>query len=336
MPVYKTNNSPYYQTRFTVTNRSTGQSIRVQETTRKLTLREAKQYEVWRLQQVEEQLLYNVKPQRTWVEAETRWLQEMKHKRTILQDIERFEYLQGFFQNLCLKDITKDRIREVILAKEKDNVKPSTINRYLSLIRAVLNKAYKEWDWLASVPYIKSRPENNERIRWITQSEANRLLQELPDHLCLLAEFSLQTGARRSNALNVRWTDIDLNRRIWTIQADDSKNGYIHTVPLNNKAIEVLRKCYNRHKEFVFVYEGNPIRECNTEAFKKALIRAGIVDFTWHDLRHTWASWHVQQGTSLLELQKLGGWRSIKMVFRYAHLCPNHLMKAAELNLEEI
>lgn len=56
-----------------------------------------------------------------------------------------------------------------------------------------------------------------------------------------------------------------------------------------------------------------------------ALERAGIKDFRWHDLRHTWASWHVQNGTPLFALQELGGWESQEMVRRYAHLAADHL-----------
>lgn len=72
------------------------------------------------------------------------------------------------------------------------------------------------------------------------------------------------------------------------------------------------------------------IKRCNTPAWRKALIRVGIENFRWHDLRHTWASWHVQSGTSLQELQQLGGWSSFDMVLRYAHLSSNHLKEAAE------
>jgi integrase len=68
----------------------------------------------------------------------------------------------------------------------------------------------------------------------------------------------------------------------------------------------------------------------HTQAWRKALSRAGIKDFKWHDLRHTWASWHVQNGTSLQELQQLGGWATFEMVLRYAHLSSAHLKDAAE------
>ena len=64
-------------------------------------------------------------------------------------------------------------------------------------------------------------------------------------------------------------------------------------------------------------------------AWKRTLKRVGITDFRFHDLRHTWASWHVMSGTSLQELMELGGWKSYEMVLRYAHLAPEHLANAA-------
>jgi integrase len=73
------------------------------------------------------------------------------------------------------------------------------------------------------------------------------------------------------------------------------------------------------------VYKGKPVLRANNHAWIKALARAGIANFRWHDLRHTWASWHVQAGTPLNALQELGGWSDYKMVLRYAHLAPEHL-----------
>jgi integrase len=81
---------------------------------------------------------------------------------------------------------------------------------------------------------------------------------------------------------------------------------------------------------YVFTYKGKPVTRCNNHAWRKALIRAGIEDFRWHDLRHTWASWHVQNGTPLHELQQLGGWSNYETVLRYAHLSSEHLIVAAE------
>ena len=82
------------------------------------------------------------------------------------------------------------------------------------------------------------------------------------------------------------------------------------------QALATLKRRQGEHAEFVFTYQGKPIQQCNTKAWRKALERAGIENFRWHDLRHTWASWHIQNGTTLQELQQLGGWSSVEMVLR--------------------
>ena len=84
------------------------------------------------------------------------------------------------------------------------------------------------------------------------------------------------------------------------------------------------------HARFVFTYQGNQVTQVNTKAWKLRLERTGITDFRWHDLRHTWASWHIQAGTPLVVLQELGGWESADMVRRYAHLAVDHLAEYAE------
>lgn len=105
---------------------------------------------------------------------------------------------------------------------------------------------------------------------------------------------------------------------------------FIAEYELNKTAIEILESRMGLHPQLVFSYEGNRIIQCSTKAWRKALKQAGIEHFRWHDLRHTWASWHVQNGTSLQELQQLGGWASFEMVLRYAHLSGDHLRNAAD------
>jgi integrase len=113
------------------------------------------------------------------------------------------------------------------------------------------------------------------------------------------------------------------------VSADQSKNRKPIAVPLNATALEVLRRQLGKHPEQVFTRAGQPLGHANTLAWRKALKRAGISNFRWHDLRHTWASWHRQSGTPTHALQRLGGWRSSVMVERYAHLAPDHLAHAA-------
>ena len=113
------------------------------------------------------------------------------------------------------------------------------------------------------------------------------------------------------------------------IHADQSKSRKAIAVPLNADALAVLRSRQGKHPVFAFTYKGRPVARTTTKAWAVALDRAGIEDFRWHDLRHTWASWHVQNGTRLQELQELGGWSSYEMVMRYAHLAADHLKGAA-------
>jgi len=78
--------------------------------------------------------------------------------------------------------------------------------------------------------------------------------------------------------------------------------------------MEVLERQKGKHSSRVFTYRGEPFKAANTKAWKAALERAGIEDFRWHDLRHTWATWQRQAGTPKHELQRLGGWKTASMV----------------------
>jgi integrase len=89
--------------------------------------------------------------------------------------------------------------------------------------------------------------------------------------------------------------------------------------------MQILQDQRGKHPRWVFPKAGKPLYQTATRAWRNALREAGIENFCRHDLRHTWASWHVQTGTPLHVLQELGGWSSIKMVQRYAHLSGEHL-----------
>ncbi|MBA2656860.1 MAG: site-specific integrase [Tatlockia sp.] len=269
-------------------------------------------------------------PKKGWQEAANRWLDESGHKRSLIDDKTHLRWLQPFLKNVYLADITIDTIENIAKKKETTGVSPASVNRMLEVFRAILRKAHKDWGWLQSVPAFRMRKEDNRRIRWLTYTEANRLLIELPEHLRDMAVFTLSTGLRQSNVTELKWVNVDLIRCHALVHPEDSKTGRALPVPLNQDALDILTKQKGRHPEYVFTYKGHPITRCNNHAWRKALNRAGIKDFRWHDLRHTWASWHVQNGTSLQELQQLGGWSSFEMVLRYAHLSSDHLRRAAE------
>jgi integrase len=152
-----------------------------------------------------------------------------------------------------------------------------------------------------------------------------------------MAAFTLSTGLRKANVTGLEWSQVDLKRRLAWVHPDQAKARRAIAVPLNDDAIAVLAGQRGKHQKYVFSYKGKRIIQTSTAAWYKALNRAGISDFRWHDLRHTWASWHVQSETPLFVLQELGGWESAEMVRRYAHLSAGHLAKyAANSKLQNV
>lgn len=269
-----------------------------------------------------------VKPERSWQEVVVRWIKEKSTKADIEKDRAKLRWLDKHLGHLNLSQINRDLIDRIADVKASES-SPSTANHYLALIRAMLRRARDEWEWIAHIPKVRLYKVVNKRIRWITREEAARLLVELPPHLRDLAEFTLATGLRQSNASYLRWDQLDMQRHVAWIHHDEAKAGKSIAVPLNRNALEVLRRRLGKDQTYVFTYRGHPVQYCTTQAWKAALTRAGIERFRWHDLRHTWASWHVQSGTSLQELMELGGWHSYEMVLRYAHLASDHLKHAA-------
>jgi len=265
------------------------------------------------------------KPRHTWQEAVIRWLSEQSHKKSIRDDKKHLRWLNTYLHDKALIEINKNMIDELKQAKLETGVKNATVNRMLALVRSVLNRAKDDWEWIDNAPTIRLLPEPQRRVRWLTKIEAERLLKELPEHLEAMARFALATGLRESNITRMKWEQLDMQRRCAWIHADQSKSKKAIAVPLNNDAINIVREQIGKNKTHVFTYKGKPVSRANNHAWQKALVRAGIEDFRWHDLRHTWASWHVQNGTPIHVLQELGGWADLSMVLRYAHLSGEHL-----------
>ena len=126
-------------------------------------------------------------------------------------------------------------------AKESEGCGGATINRMFCIVRAVLNRAHKVWEWTDSVPHFPTRSVDNARIRWLTRDEATRLLNELPPHLYAMTKFSLATGLRAGNVSNLQWSNIHLDTNHAIIHADEIKNKKPLGVPLNDDAMEVLK-----------------------------------------------------------------------------------------------
>lgn len=250
-------------------------------------------------------------------------------KASIDDDRTHLRWLHGKLYGRHLDEVDKLLVDSIRKARKSDGVSNSTVNRMLEILRGILRMSVEQ-GWLQKAPTVKMLPKPKLRVRWLSKSEESRLMDELPTHLAEMAHFSLATGLRASNVTGLEWSQVDLaEKRAW-IHADQSKSGKGIAVPLNASAIEVLKRQVGKHETRVFTYFAKSVAKANTRAWRNALRRAGITNFRWHDLRHTWASRHIRSGTPLHVLKELGGWASYEMVLRYAHLAPQHLAEHAE------
>jgi integrase len=281
--------------------------------------------EYWRVAKLGE------KPRIKWQQAVERWLLEKQGEKVTLQvDKGHLRWVHPYLYDVYLEDIDRDRIDRLTTAKLAEGVSRATVNRMLEVIRAILRRAERDWGWLDKSPHIRMLKEPKRRVRWLTPNEADRLLKELPEHLAEMMRFTLATGLRAANVCRLEWSQVDEARQCAWIHPDQAKARKAIPVPLNEDALAVLGRQKGINPVYVFTYRDKPVIQPNNHAWRKALKRAGIGDFRWHDLRHTWASWHIQQGTPLHVLQELGGWSSTEMVRRYAHLSADHLKSYAD------
>jgi integrase len=265
----------------------------------------------------------------TWSQAVPRYLEESADKKTLPDDRDHLKKLDRYlrFQQLHAIDMTalQPFIRD---RKDNDAVTNATVNRALEIVRRILNLAHQDWRWIRAVPKIRMLKEPRRRVRFLRREEASRLLDAMPKHMRPIVKFALATGCRAGEIFGLEWNRVDLARKVAWLDHGATKSGDGRGIPLNADAISALQSTFGRHPRWCFTFAGRRIQKSST-AWDSARKRAGIEDFRFHDLRHTWASWHVQSGTSLPELMELGGWKSYEMVLRYAHLAPEKLSSVA-------
>ena len=262
------------------------------------------------------------RPKRTFKEACARWLTEKAHKKSLSEDKKKIEFFLSKFADKQLTELTRDEIEAVL----PQDVTGSTRNRYRALMRAMLRAAERDWDWIDRAPILKSEAEPKRRVAFLTRDQAEVLIACLPEKYRMPVRFALLTGLRRSNVFGLTWEKVDLERGTAVVEADEAKAGKRIVVPLNSQARELLASLPEPHTGRVW----GDITRVWANTWEASCKRAGVPGFRFHDLRHTWASWHAMAGTPMQVLQELGGWHSHEMVQRYAHLSPEHLAAAAE------
>lgn len=194
-----------------------------------------------------------------------------------------------------------------------------------------------EWEWVTDNPVLKIAKEKVRNLieRWLTLEEEQRLLDTSPPWLQEIILFALHTGMRRGEILDLQWSQVDLVRRTLTIL--EQKNGGRDTLPLNATAAAVLQARAAVRPScaaYVFINEAGHRRDGRNllRSFYPAMRKAGIERFRFHDdLRHTFATRLIQAGVDVYTVQKLGRWKTISMVLRYAHHQPESLRGGAEV-----
>lgn len=322
--LYRRKDSPYWWIKIVLPD-----GRRVCQSTRLTVLKDAEEYLIRLKADAVEALRTGIPAEHNWQEAVLRYLEDNCDKPSFRDDKDHLTKLDPYLRGYRLTDINMNVLRPFVQhRKQVDGVKNATVNRALEIVRRILYLARDDWEWITRIPKIRMLKEPKRRVRFLKAEEADQLLEELPGHLVPVVRFALATGCRMREVLQMEWSRVDFDRRVAWLDPGSTKNGDGRGIPLNRDAVLALRAVHSQHVRWCFTYKGKRMDAVGS-AWKRALRRAGIENFRFHDLRHTWASWHVMAGTGLQELMELGGWKSYEMVLRYAHLAPEHLSSAA-------
>ncbi len=268
---------------------------------------------------------------KTVAERYIQWLED-NQKGTVADQNRYDNHLEVPLGNMHLDEIdpvTLETLKKNLFAS---GLSPQSVKHVLALIRRVVNKAIDLKLWNGANPVRKgSLPRvNNTRLRFLSQTEAQALIEACNDHLKPIVITALSTGMRRGEILSLTWKQVDLEHGF--IFLDKTKSGKRREIPISSVLKETLTTLprdpsvpwvfYNRTSK-------KPLQDAK-RSFASALETAEIKDFHFHDLRHTFASHLVMGGTPLATVSRLLGHSDISMTMRYAHLAPEHQAAAVD------
>ena len=197
------------------------------------------------------------------------------------------------------------------------------------VLKAVFNNA-KRLGILKDNPAacVQAPKVNNVLVRYLTDGQEASLLEKLPEKYHSIVKVAINTGVRQGELLRLRWADLDWNVGVMTIH--ETKIGESRRIPLNSVVQKILAHIKEHTlpapEDCVFPLDRRYLRR----VFERAVIAAGLAPFRFHDLRHTFASRLAMAGQNDRTIMALGGWKSPRMLDRYAHLSPAHLWSAVE------
>ena len=210
-------------------------------------------------------------------------------------------------------------------------VSPATVNRHLACLKSMFNKAI-QWGKVEENPVkkVKLLKEHNKRLRYLEKEEIVRLLARCSKRLRPIVVLALNTGMRKGEILGLKWQDIDFKRGI--IYLYNTKNSERREIPINEMAKTALIRT-PKHPESPYVFCDKNGRSFGSirKSFFTAMKKSGIINFRFHDLRHSFASHLVMSGVDLNTVRELMGHKSLEMTLRYAHLSPDHKRRAVDI-----
>jgi integrase len=222
-----------------------------------------------------------LKPPKSWKEAVVRWCHEKSSKVTLNEDIRKFNWLDPHLGScIDLNQITRERVDQIMQLRGVSNQASkgnSTANRYVALISGVLNAAEREWEWGNRAAKLRTyqEPPAGSASRALTVEEWRKLEKELPSHLKSAAIFSISTGMREAKVFGLKWSMLDFKEESLTFTGTANKIG--NSIPMNKIAMSVLAESRSLpivSPEYVFLYQGKPMKEHGQAAWEKAVKRA--------------------------------------------------------------
>ena len=257
------------------------------------------------------------------------------------------------FGHYLLADITPQLIAEYrdILARElyqktpnseKKLRRPATVRLYLASLSMAFTVAIREWAWMEENPLRKvAMPKvDNARVRFLSDDEKHRLLarclQSTNSYLYPIVILALCTGMRWSEVTGLRWSEVDIQNNV--IRLETTKNKERRALPLVSLALCEIKKLHQQRMVgslFVFPRKDGQAPMEVRKQWEKALKEADIADFTFHDLRHTAASYLAMSGATLTEISHILGHKTLQMVKRYSHFSEQHTVKILERMTEK-
>ena len=262
-----------------------------------------------------------------------------KKPKSSLRDECSLKHLSKTFDGKMLSEINPILIERYKKTRREEGAEPATINRELGCLRHMFNMAIA-WGKAQNYPFgfgknkVKFLKEPKEKERILTEEEEDRLLETVrtspkEKHLESIIITALNTGMRKAEILDLKWSNVDFKNGV--ILVEGTKNGEVRKIPMNQKLTAALESGKKTSKgDYVFSDNGKPYGDVKT-GWWTALKKAGIENFRFHDLRHTFGSRLGMKGTDIKTIAELMGHKDIKMTQRYSHPTPEHKKRAVEM-----